>query len=469
MRSPDRLPSSTQAGFAVPTVTLMLLAAMAMAGVAVSASIGGQKGVVRDQGTKSALAVAESGVEEALLRYNRYGIVSDSAPCTPVGGTAVEADGWCPEVSATVNGEPVSYRVKPTSVEMPSGDTAWVEMEVVSTGTLAGATRRVDVVASSSAGQDIFLDATVQAEDGITLESYAEIHAGTATNGDLNIAANASQCGTATVGIGKELVGEGEYSTDFECGTAGGEPEEDEIELDPVNQADVPSENDNGRLFTKDQIGGHGNTKNFACFDGHNGVGQEDKSCGERELLIDSNASVTLGGSVYSFCKLTLKSNSSLYIDSDSEKQVTIYFDSPEACGYAGEEEPVTQLELLSNARITPVSAESGSAALLFVGSTSIETNILLNSETTVEDEDRLLCEQNFVMYAPRTNIEMDSNTSYCGAMAGKSILLDSNVEVWTSGGVQEFFLPLVAPHYVPSRFVDCTAEAPAGAPNEGC
>jgi type II secretory pathway pseudopilin PulG len=450
----------SEAGFAVPTVTLMLLAAMGMAGVAITTSIGGQSGAVRDRDTKTALAVAESGVERALLQFNEYGLVPGATPCAPVGGTLPDAQGWCPEVSGTVNGAPVSYWVKPTSSEMPNGETAWTEIEVVSAGTLAGVTRRVDFTANSSAGQDIFVDATVQAEDGIELDSNAEIHAGAATNGNLTIGSNAKQCGTATVGIGKEKNGQGGYYTDIECGLAGGDPAEDEIDLPPVIQGEAATVNDNGRLFTKDQISGN---KKTACFNGFNGAGKADASCGPRELVVGSNGSVTLGGSVYSFCKVTLKSNSSLYIAPGAK--VGIYFDSPEACGY--EDDPVTQLELLSNSRITPQSGNSGSVALLFVGSPNHATNVVLNSETSIEDP--VLCAQNFVIYGPYTDIEMDSNTSFCGAMAGKTIHLDSNAEVWTSSGVQEFFLPLTAPHYVASRFVDCIAAGVTGSPDEGC
>jgi hypothetical protein len=448
-----------EAGFAVPTVTLMLLAAMAIAGVAVTASIGGQGGAVRDRETKTALAVAEAGVEQALLQFNQYGLAG-ATPCAPVGGTVPDAEGWCPEVSTTVNGYPVSYIVKPTSSEMPNGELAWTEVEVVSTGTLGGVTRRIDLVANSSAGLDPFADATVKSKDGIKLESFAEIHAGTATNGNLTVASNAKQCGTTTVGIGKEMSGSGGYFTDIECGVAGGEPAEEEVDLPPVEQGNVPNENNNAFLFTKDRITGN---KTTACFNGYNGAGKADASCGPRELIVGSNSAVTLSGRVYSFCKLTLKSNSALYIAPGA--QVYIYFDSPEACGY--EKDPVTQLELLSNSRITPQSGKSGSVALLFVGSPDHGTKVLLNSETSIEDP--VLCTQNFVIYGPYTDIELDSNTSFCGAMAGKTVHLDSNAEIWSSSGVHELYLPLTAPHYVPSRFVDCIAGAAAGAPDEGC
>ena len=53
--------------------------------------------------------------------------------------------------------------------------------------------------------------------------------------------------------------------------------------------------------------------------------------------------------------------------------------------------------------------------------------------------------------------------------MAGKSVHLDSKSKVWTSSGVKQFYLPLVAPHYTASRFVDCAGTTATGTPDEGC
>lgn len=468
----DRLPSSvapvrcdlaaigrrlaSEAGFAVPTVLLMLVAALGVAGVAVSTSIQGQGGTVRDQESKTALAVAESGASQALLQYNRYGIAPGTAGCAPVGSTVPDAEGWCPEVSGTtVNGGTVSYRVRPTSSLLPDGEIAWTELEVVSVGVLAGTTRRIEVSASSSSGQDIFFDADVKSKEGITLDSNSQIHSGSATNGDISVDPNAKQCGPASVGIGKELTGDGSHYGDIDCTTAGTTFEE-EISLPPLVQGDAPINNDNGRLFAEDLISGK---KADACWNGLNGDGKKG-SCGARELLVDNNSSVTLGGGVYSFCKLTLKSNSSLYIAAG--KQVKIFFDSPEACKY---KDGVTQLDLLSNSRITSAPGYAVNVALLFVGSPDMDTRINLNSNTSVDGP----CEQNFVIYAPYTDIDLDSNTKFCGSMAGKSVHLDSNAEIWTSSGTDSFVLPNTAPHYVVDRFVDCTATGVSGAPDEGC
>lgn len=448
---------ASEAGFAVPTVTLMTVAALGMAGVAVTVSISGQGGVVRDQNTKSALAVAESGAEQALLQFNRYGLVSAAAPCAPVGGTTVEADGWCPERQASVNGGTVSYRVRPAWTQMPSGDIAWTEIEVVSQGTLNGVTRRLDVTANSSAGQKIFAEASVKSQDLIKVDKNASIRAGVATNGELTL--DGELCGTATVGIGKKEPLSGEYFTDIECTAAGGEPEEAEIDLPPVNQGTAATENDNGRLFSLDTPSSK--NANAACFNGYNGKGKPDKSCGPRELRIDSNNSVTLHGAVYSLCKLTLASNTSLFVAPGAKTK--IYFDSPEACGY--DEPPVMQLDLSSNAAITPQSGSAADLALLFVGSKEIATELILSSNSSVNVD----CTQNFVVYGPYTDIELASNTSFCGAMAGKTVNVNSESEIQAGTGADEFFLPLTAPHYVPSRFIDCAATVAAVTPDEGC
>jgi hypothetical protein len=75
---------------------------------------------------------------------------------------------------------------------------------------------------------------------------------------------------------------------------------------------------------------------------------------------------------------------------------------------------------------------------------------------------------QNFVVYAPLTAINMNSNSTYCGALAAKSLHLDSNADIRTNGLSSGFILPPAAPHYTTDRFVECSAVA-ASPPNSGC
>jgi hypothetical protein len=452
----DRLAS--EQGFAVPTVLLMTVAALGIASVGVMASIQSQGGIVRDQGSKTALTVAESGVDQALLYYNR-GV----APCTP----AVEGD-WCgPVTGMSVNGGAVSYWAR-----LGSGDDCEVGnevecVEIVSLGTVDGVTRRVDVMASTvsteeSTGGGPFASASVLSREDMVLDSNAVIHTGSATNGSIELKSNARQCGPASVGIGKELKkgSNAGYFSDALCKTPNGSYQQQELTLPLVNQGDAATNNDNGRFFSQDLISG---TASNVCWNKFTAAGKSSKNCGARELRIDSNTSLTLTGSVYSFCKLTLRSNTSIYVASPS---VTIYFDSPEACGYTSS---VTQLDMDSNSRITSASGSSATVALLFVGSDSIQTKIQLDSNTTVSES----CVQNFVIYAPRSDVNFDSNTKFCGAVAGKTVHLNSNAEVRSASSSSSFTLPGVeipetAAHYTPYRFVECSA-VQSSEPDYGC
>jgi hypothetical protein len=449
----------SEQGFAVPTVLLMTVAALGIAGVAVSTSIQGQSGTVRDQGTKAALAVAESGVSQALLHYNR-----GAAPCVPV----TEGE-WCgPVTGMSVNGGEVAYWARIASGEKCDVVDVGQCVEIVSQGTVGGVTRRVEVFASSMENDGSnpggpFVAASVLSRDTLVLDSNAIIHTGTATNGNIELNSNAKQCGPASVGIGKKLEpkGNAQYNADALCTAPAGTYAQKELILPPVNQGDAATANDNKRFFTLDTVSGN---KADACWSGVRADGKSSNTCGARELRIDGNSTLTLGGTIYSFCKLTLSSNSNLYVAPGAD--VTIYFDSPENCKYPS---GVTQLDLASNTRITSANGEPVSIAMLFVGSETLQTKIQLNSNTAVNGP----CDQNFVIYAPYSDVDLDSNSRFCGAIAGKSVHLDSNAEVWAASGSEEFNLPGVEipptpDHYAPYRFLECSAVA-ASPPNAGC
>jgi len=450
---------ASEAGFAVPTVMLMTVAGMGIASVGVMASIQGQSGTVRDQGSKTALAVAESGVDQALLHYNR-----GTPPCTP----GVEGE-WCgPVTGMAVNGGAVAYWARLAAGEECGVGNEVECVEIVAEGSVGGVTRRVDVFASTlpteeSTGGGPFASAGVLSLEDMTLDSNSKIHTGTATNGNLELSSNAKQCGQASVGVGKgmSLKGNAAYYSDAKCKTASSTVLQQELTLPLVNQGDAATNNDNGRFFAEDTVSGN---LGHACWNGFKANGSSTSNCGARELKVEHNSSLTLGGSVYSFCKLTLLSNSAIYVAAG--EQVTIYFDSPENCGYSS---TTTQLDLRSNSRITPAGADPLSLAMLFVGSDSVDTRVQLNSNTSVNGP----CEQNFVVYAPRSDIDLDSNSKFCGALAGRSVHLDSNSEVWNASGTESFTLPGLeipetAAHYTPYRFVECSAVA-ASPPDAGC
>lgn len=448
---------ASEGGFAVPTVMLMTVAALGMAGVAVMTSVQGQTGTVRDQGTKTALAVAESGVSQALLHYNR-GV----PPCV----AATEGE-WCgPVTGMSVNGGQVSYWARVTDGDECEIVDVGACIDIVSQGTVNGVTRRVEVFAASMNDESSgpggpFSAASVLSRETLVLDSNASIHTGSATNGDIELLGNSRQCGPASVGIGKELKPpDAQYHADALCTTPASSYGSKELILPPVVQGDAPTNNDNDGFFSLDTATG----KARACWSGVTAAGKPSSDCGPRELYIGHNSEVTLNGTIYSFCKLTVVSNASLYVAPG--KQVTIYFDSPENCEYT---EAVTQLQLNSKTRITSAEGGPSSLAMLFVGSPDIPTEILLKSNTEVDGP----CDQNFVIYAPESHVELNSNSRFCGAIAGKSVHLNSYAHVWAGSGTKDFTFPgWEAPetpaHYVPYRFVECTS-VPTSPPNAGC
>ncbi|MDQ3727977.1 MAG: hypothetical protein M3355_00145, partial [Actinomycetota bacterium] len=80
-----------ETGFAVPTVLFMILGAFSVAMVAAVVSVSAQRGTVRDADTKTALAVAEAGVSEALLRYNRVPTTGVNTCVVSTAGTLLVA------------------------------------------------------------------------------------------------------------------------------------------------------------------------------------------------------------------------------------------------------------------------------------------------------------------------------------------------------------------------------------------
>lgn len=435
-----------EGGFAVPTALLMLIGGTAVVSIGVISSIQVQEGTVRDRGTKSALSVAESAVSEAMLHFNR--IPPNTNPCSPVTSSPPDVTGWCPPVSGSLNGGVYSYSVRPLAGTL----------EIVSAASVDGVARRVHVTANSSSGQPIFAEASVMGKDWIHMDSNAEVRANSATNGDITMDSSATHCGHASVGIGHSLTksSNAQHYANQECTIVSGPPSEAELNLPPVNQGDVATNNDNHRFFGLDLISG---PRGDVCWNGLNGHGQSSSACGSRHLDIRQNSAVTLGGSKYSFCKLSMNSNTSLYIQAGNT--VTIYFDSPENCGYSS---PATQLDMSSNSRITATDGGPANVALLFVGSDSVKTQINLNSNTSIG----AACQQNFIVYAPRTDILLNSNSTYCGAIAGNTLELDSNARVYIDNGASNYVLPNTPPHYEVGRFVECTA-APMNPPNAGC
>jgi len=432
-----------ESGFAVPTVLFVVLAAFAVVSVGSLTTIGAQSGVVRDQDSKSAFVAADAGANQALLHYNRIATTANTPCLVPSTGGVLVAQkpagwvagtSWCPAVSGSVADGTFAYGTY--SYQARPG--AAGGLEIVSGGQADGVSRRIELTTKSGRTTP-FSTFGVIGRDGISMAANTAINANVGTNGSITTASNALvTCSTAQVGL---------------TGTAGGgvscrPPTQDTLTLPPVLQGDVTTVNDNERITSGLDVRTDSSDTSW--------------SASSRQLTLNRNSSITLGGARYSLCTLALDSNSALYIANGATVQ--IFFDTPEACGLSS---GTAQLLMASNTRITGTSGDSPSLQMLFAGSSGTPyrtTRIELNSNSDVSNTN---CEQQFVIYAPETEISIDSKSGYCGAIAGKKLTMKSNSVITSDASAPAFSLPGGVP-FVVDRFVECSTVA-TGSPDAGC
>lgn len=458
-------------GFTLPTVMLMVFAAFAVASGAVLSSLSAQSGTMRDLRTKGALAAAEAGAHEGMLRYNATTVSGDSwGQClpsgTPVSDGATPPYRWCPAQQATLpDGTTYTYRVG-FPEQVPGAPLPAHTAQIISQGDSGGVTRRVDMTIRSASSQTPFTGAGIIGLNSIALSSNDSLNGNSATNGDVTLSTNDNVCGNVQVGPGRTVVG-GPPT----CPTGTPSVTQGVTSLPPVNQGTVadPANNQNGNFFSVNPVSPTSTgAKRRVCFNGINAAGEPatgtSSGCGPRELRLrngTSGVSVTLNGGNYSLCKLTLESGTTLYVANGAK--VTIYFDSPEACGYTS---ATTQLSMSSNTSIQVNGGTSQNMRMLFVGSDTVPTAATMSSNTTQD----VACNQDFIIYGPRTDIVFASNSYFCGAVAGKTVTVSSNTMVKTSNEASGYTLPGWVDHYAIDDFKECTGVMPtAGSPSSGC
>jgi Tfp pilus assembly protein PilX len=107
----------SQSGFALPTVLMVTIIGIGFSAAAITASVSTQSASVRDQDSKVALAAADAGLQEALLRQNKVATNSTNKCVVNQGGTlvpgAAAADGWCPALTCSVGDAGFSYLATP--------------------------------------------------------------------------------------------------------------------------------------------------------------------------------------------------------------------------------------------------------------------------------------------------------------------------------------------------------------------
>lgn len=465
----------SEAGMALPVALFAMVSSMALAGAAVVATTDVQLGAHRDDSSKDAIAAADAGANVARARQTRYGYVLNNwNPCLVLGsdgnltkGPAEITGGqrWCPPVAGTVGGSSFVYQVSPVGE-----DCGAAELCVVSTGTADTVSRRIEVTYSRSGlvtnkSEQIGRESREQIErterelreaqerheeqaareleeqiqrekeeeanqaaiegfigkDGIVLSGNADIRVGLGTNGDLSTSGNASICGDIRVGIGKKWSKSGNAS---QC--SGYQVKEGNVDLPPVSSfipANIATVNSNNRITACSKT----NTPVDCQKDAYTGKWSSKPpfNPSTRAITLSSNDTLTVGGGDYWVCSISMSGNSQLIMATGSK--VRFFFDTPEHCGYNG-----NQLSLSGNNRISatgyqPSAGQFDVPGFYFLGSPTVATQINLSGNYSTTNE--------MVVYGPDTYINISGNATFKGILVGKQINMSGNGKVEQDAG----------------------------------
>lgn len=446
-----------ESGMAVATALIAMTVAFSFASAAVVYSVNTQHGTVRDHNSKEAIAAADAGANVALMRMNQFSkAVSAASPCVGISGSLLvvaksEADGWCPQLTGTVGKATYSYRVGPSTTACGESTSC-----VVAVGSSNGVSRRIEVNLGTSTVGGAFSHAGVIGQEDITLSNSANIRVGVGTNGNVSMTNNATICGDIRHGVGKKIT-----ITNNSSQCSGYVQSEGNETLPPVSSfmpTNIATENSNYRLVkctsTNVPSGCQSDsyTKSWGTTTPWNAT--------TRTIEPAQNSTLTLSGGDYFICRLILGNNAHLIMGATAT--VRIFFDTPENCGAkAGSTwEPI---KVENNADITssgyqPSAGKFSVPGLYVTGSTSIASKITFENNSGSNQ---------FVLYAPNSNLYFENNATYKGAIAGKTIYFSNNAKVEQDEGFEP---PQLGGSTIYARqlYVECTG-ATASPPNANC
>jgi hypothetical protein len=467
-----------------------------------------QQGSHRDSSTKSAIGVADAGANIARARIDRYAVVLATQPCLKIGaagtleGVAAESDGWCPAVEGTVGGGRYVYRVS------PAGSTCGeYRLCVVSTGTVAETSRRIEVAYNESAVEEEIEEQTSTEEksgeestgntqagesvgvegligiESIEINGNADVRVNVGTNGNVTAVGNADVCGDIRHGTGKEWTHTGNAT---QC--PGYKVTEGNKSLPPVSSfmpSNIATSNSDYRLVkctkTKPTPEPTGCELDVYSVEKGNANRTATKpwNPSTRAITLEANSTLTVSGGDYWICSLSVSGNAQLIMAASA--QVRFFFDTPENCGLSSGS---AQISLTGNSRIASTN-KTVMPAFYLLGSTTTPTSVNLGGNANTEDE--------FVIYGPDTTMNIVGNATYRGVIAGKKVSVVGNGKFENNAnyvppaeiqpvaevgkteegepkeGEPKITKVTTARYYSPQYYVECTGTASAGAPNANC
>ena len=437
-----------QRGIAVPASLAVLIVVAGLATVTARAAIGGETQSLRDRHVKMALAAANAGLSAAMYRTNlmQPASVQCVIESTTTGAfvlSVLEADGWCREQTEDL-GEGASYSMRVSgAVPLHVDGQALTQRTIVSTGIVNGVRRRLMLKANAATGEPIFPGGYAAISlDPVTLSNSAQLTGGIGSNGNIYLRNSAQVCGNATPGPGKVV--EIRNSATITC--AGNTiPAQESFNLQPVDQGTAPTVNDNVRIS--------GPLRLDPCTD----CGSVSWNPATRVLRLQNSATLTLGGSIYSFCRLEIQNSAQLKIASGAG--VRVYMDAPENCGGSG----TGSVTVSNSGTILNLNSNPTTFQLYLVGSSTFPTSVTFQNGTGLGGDLVM------AIYAPSSTVRLQNSAQIRGAVAAKLVELSNSARIVWDDSISDITSGSPTRLFKAEHYLECTAAPTTAAPTSGC
>jgi hypothetical protein len=445
-----------ESGVALPAALGVLFVVSALATFAARASIVAGHQSFRDQNVKRATQAAFGGVQ--ALRYQVNLLQPGVSECVVKNVTtgalsvaSVLSDGWCaPQSEDLGDGASYSARIS-ASTALTVGGQILAQRRIVSTGTVNGVKRRVSQTVNAATGAPMFAPGyAAVSQSGVDIGNSVRINGGLGSNGNIALRNTATVCGPATAGPGKTL---SLYNSAGVCNGFSTQPAQQNFQMQPVDLADTSTVNDNTRV--SNAIAGTGGPGNPA--DVCTSCDKISWNATTRSLALNNNSTLTLSGSVYSFCSLDLDNSAQLLVaPRDPATPLKIYIDKPETCGTG-----MGSVRLRNNSGIVNLNSDPRTLQLYVAGSTATATSVSFENSF---DSSMIM-----VVYAPDSTVSMTNHLDVVGAVAAKTFQMQNNTSLTYHERVGDITQGSTIRVYNAEDYVECTTEQTDPTYDSGC
>jgi hypothetical protein len=448
-----RIRITDDGGIALPVTLSMLFMIAGLATITARAAITSDHHSLRDRNVKQASQAANAGLEAAMYRTNLMQPGSQQCAYKDASsGTlqvaSLQGDGWCAEQTEDLGGgESYTMRISAGSSLHVNGQSL-VRRTIVSTGSANGVHRRVMLRTNAATGEPVFPFGYASVSlDGINLPNSVVVDGGVGSNGDIYLRNSAQVCGDVTPGPGKSVEIRNTASV---CAGSDTTAAQESFNLQPVDQGDAPTNNDDARI---------GNPPQPSSLDPCTDCNSIDWDPATRILRLRNNATLTLGGGLYSFCNIEILNTAQLKIAVRPLGTGTrVFIDSPEHCGGSD-----TGSVLVKNSgTILNLNADPTTFLLQVVGSTAIATYVAFDGVDFAGD---LV----MAVYAPYSTIRVKGYAHLSGAIASKSIDLQNSAHITYHERIADITTGNPLRLYRPEHYLECTTVPTGTAPDSGC